>query len=162
MNRHDREGFKTLFHSDLLSRKMLVSARRMLACDGYWRFTALRFRNFRQRIHLQPKPSSRLRPWIRRSGPDRESRYFEACSAGEKMSPHSDGRMLMAATDIGPSSSRSSLRNPQQSFPQRAGSESATGRWETPFARVRVVQTSPPCAAIWPSNATYISLSRST
>ena len=31
---------------------------------------------------------------------DRESRCFEACSAGEKMFTHGDGRMLMAGTDI--------------------------------------------------------------
>jgi len=43
---------------------------------------------------VEPAP-----PVDRRSGPDRESRCFEACSAGEKMSTHGDGRMLMAGTD---------------------------------------------------------------
>src|SRR5260370_27636654 len=32
------------------------------------------------------KPSRRRRRWARRSAPEKESRYFEACFAGEKMS----------------------------------------------------------------------------
>jgi len=79
---------------------MFVSARRMLACGGFWRFTAFLYRNFRQRIHLQPSPSSCHHRWARRSAPDRESRCFEAYFAGEKMSTLGDGRMLMAGTDI--------------------------------------------------------------
>jgi hypothetical protein len=79
---------------------MFVSARRMLACGGFWQFTAFLYRNFRQRLHLQPKPSSRRRRWTRRSAPDRGSRCFEACFAEEKMSTLGDGRMLMAGTDI--------------------------------------------------------------
>jgi hypothetical protein len=79
---------------------MFASARRMLACGGFWQFTAFLYRNFQQRIHLQPKPSSRRRRWTRRSAPDRGSRCFEACFAEEKMSTLGDGRMLMAATDI--------------------------------------------------------------
>jgi hypothetical protein len=78
---------------------MFVSARRMLACGGFWQFTAFLYRNFRQRI-LQPKPSSRRHRWTRRSALDRGSRCFEACFAGEKMSTLGDGRMLMAGTDI--------------------------------------------------------------
>lgn len=38
-----------------------VSARTMPAGGGFWQFTAFLYRNFRQRIHLQPKPSSRRR-----------------------------------------------------------------------------------------------------
>jgi hypothetical protein len=79
---------------------MFVSARRMLACGGFWQFTAFLYRNFRQRIPLQPEPSSRRRQWTRRSAPDRGSRCFEACFAGEKMSMLGDGRILMADTDI--------------------------------------------------------------
>jgi hypothetical protein len=45
---------------------MFVSARRMLACGGFWQFTAFLYRNFRQRI-LQPKPSSRRQRWTKRS-----------------------------------------------------------------------------------------------
>jgi hypothetical protein len=79
---------------------MFDSARRMLACGGFWQFTAFRYRNLRQRIHLQQKPSSRHRRWTRRSAPDRGSLCFETCFAGEKMSTLGDGRVLMVGTDI--------------------------------------------------------------
>jgi hypothetical protein len=78
---------------------MLVSARRMLACGGFWQFTVFLYRTFRQRI-LQPKPSGRRHRWTRRSVQERGSRCFEACFAGEKMSTLGDGRMLVAGTDI--------------------------------------------------------------
>src|SRR5688572_13927318 len=65
----------------------------MLACGGFWRFTAFRFRNWRQRIRLQPKPLSRRPRWTRRNVPEKESHSFEACFAGEKMSTHGDGRI---------------------------------------------------------------------
>src|SRR5664280_2202432 len=70
------------------------------ACGGSWRFTAFRFRNLRQRIGLQPKPLRRRHRWTRRSVPEKESRCFEACFAGEKMSTHGDGRMTTADRDM--------------------------------------------------------------
>src|SRR5438477_11007120 len=58
----------------------------MLACGNCWRFTVFPFRNCRRRIHLRPKPSSRRLQSIKRSEPERKSRCFEACFAGERMS----------------------------------------------------------------------------
>src|SRR5204862_6554015 len=45
----------TLFHSSLQSGKTFVSGKKMLACGGFWRFTAFRFRNWRQRIRPPTK-----------------------------------------------------------------------------------------------------------
>src|ERR1039457_3561809 len=38
--------------------------------------------------------------WTRRRAPERGSRCFEACSAGDKMSTHGDGTTMTADTDI--------------------------------------------------------------
>src|SRR5579871_3682922 len=81
---------RILFHSSLQSRKIFVCGRRMHASDAFWRFTAFRFRNWRQRVRLQPKPRNLRHRSIRRSGPERESRYFEAWFAGGKMSTLAD------------------------------------------------------------------------
>ncbi len=72
----------------------------MLASGVFWRFTAFRFRNLRQRIHLQPKPSRLYNQSTERSAPDGESRYFAACFAGEKMSTHGDGTTVTAGRDM--------------------------------------------------------------
>jgi hypothetical protein len=63
---------------------MFASARRMLACGGFWQFTAFLYRNFRQRTHLQPKPSSRRRRWTRTSAPDRRIALFRSLFRGRE------------------------------------------------------------------------------
>jgi hypothetical protein len=40
------------FHSSLPSRRIFVFVRRLPVCDGFWRFTAFRYSNWRPRIHL--------------------------------------------------------------------------------------------------------------
>jgi len=70
--------------------------RRLLAVPAF------RFRNSRQRIRLQPKPSRRRQRWTRMSAPERGSRCSAACFAGEKMSTPGDGRIMTVDTDIRP------------------------------------------------------------
>src|SRR6266478_5984396 len=56
----------------------------MLACGGFWPFTAFQFRNWRQRIRLQPKSLRRRHRWTRRNAPERESHCFEVLFRGRE------------------------------------------------------------------------------
>src|SRR5580700_3760878 len=89
-----------LFRPSLSMRNAGGCEKKMPAYGRFWRNTTSRSHSSNLRTGLEskvPKPCHRRRGKNERR---RESRYFEAFSAGEKMSMRDGGRVRMAGWDI--------------------------------------------------------------